>query len=193
MTRWSTPRLRLGLGAARGSSIIQRLNMCILYFKPKRGQFAFWFLLMIVQYLPSVAALAIFLASCSLGLLFCVLSSIVYCLNFIWSYLNPLNSISGFGYADSLQWHCCTNTLSNPKTIFLEIEDWKHPCHQTRDKLISSISSDLLRLITGRGLKINRTIILRDARINNMVKLWQWQSLAPEWAYIDMMISFWSF
>ena len=54
MTRWSAPRLRLGLGAARGSSIIQRLNMCILYFKPKRGQFAFWFLLMIVQYLPSV-------------------------------------------------------------------------------------------------------------------------------------------
>ena len=76
-------KIEAGLGTARGSSIIQRLNMCILYFKPKRGQFAFWFLLMIVQYLPSVAASAIFLASYSLGLLFCVLSSIVYCLNFI--------------------------------------------------------------------------------------------------------------
>ena len=156
-------KIEAGLGAARGSSIIQRLNMCILYFKPKRGQFAFWFLLMIVQYLPSVAASAIFLASYSLGLLFCVLSSIVYCLNFIWSYLNPLNSISGFGYADSLQWQCCTNTLSNTQMIFLELEVWKHPCHQTRDKLISSISCDLLRLISGRGLKINRTIIFRES------------------------------
>ena len=115
-------------------------------FQPKKGSICFLVSLMIVQYLPSsVNALAIFLASCLLGLLFSVLSSIVYCLNFIWSYLNPLNSISGFGYADSLQWQCCTNTLSNSQTIFLDLKVWKHPCHQTLDKLILSISSDLLR------------------------------------------------
>ena len=157
MTRWSSTKIE-----ARGwlgSSIIQRLNMCILYFKPKRGQFAFWFLLMIVQYLPSVAASAIFLASYSLGLLFCVLSSIVYCLNFIWSYLNPLNSISGFGYADSLQWQYCTNTLSNPQTnIFPELDArWlKTSLSPDRmfslDKLILSISSDLLRWAHSRKI-----------------------------------------